>query len=195
MTVETGQTQAAGNGAARAIVVMPDPLLTRIARPCSWLDDRTLAVASDLVATMRSHAGCVGLAAPQIGELLRVIVVDVTAHPRAVMAHGELILLNPEVVMSTGTQMGREGCLSLPGLTANVRRAARVVITGLSTEGEEILLDTQGFEARVLQHELDHLDGILIHDRVETFADLFPRGHATRQHAHGRPPAALTPPR
>jgi len=83
-------------------------------------------VAADLLDTMRSHAGCVGLAAPQLGELVRMVVVDVSEHPKATSSNGELVLCNPAVVREAGAEVAREGCLSIPDLTANVRRATEI---------------------------------------------------------------------
>jgi peptide deformylase len=124
-------------------------------------------VAQDLVDTMRSFPGCVGLAAPQIGELVRVAVVDCSGHPRAVDPNGLMVLVNPRLTSVEGSELGREGCLSIPDLTGNVRRATAVEIDGNRSVG---------FEARCVQHELDHLDGILFLDRVESLAhDLFVR--------------------
>jgi peptide deformylase len=144
---------------------------------------------ADLLATMRSNVGCVGLAAPQIGALARVVVVDVTADPRASDAHGIILLVNPEIVFAAGAQGGLEGCLSLPGLTASIRRAANVVVAGLSIRGEDVLIEARGYEARVLQHELDHLDGVLIHDRVESLADLSPHTQPFRRPSSDEDPA------
>jgi peptide deformylase len=116
---------------------------------------------------MHSFPGCVGLAAPQIGELVRVAVVDCSEHPRAVDPNGLMVLVNPRITWSEGAELGREGCLSIPELTGNVRRAT-------SLEIDRKL--SVGFEARCIQHELDHLDGILFLDRVESLAhDLFVR--------------------
>jgi len=124
-------------------------------------------VARDLIDTMRSFPGCVGLAAPQIGELVRVAVVDCSEHPRAVDPNGLMVLLNPRITWSEGAELAREGCLSIPELTGNVRRATSLEIDGKLSVG---------FEARCIQHELDHLDGILFLDRVESLAhDLFVR--------------------
>jgi peptide deformylase len=124
-------------------------------------------VARDLLDTMRSFPGCVGLAAPQIGELVRVAVIDCSEHPRAVDPNGLMVLVNPRITWSQGAELGREGCLSIPELTGNVRRA-----TSLEIDGKPSV----GFEARCIQHELDHLDGILFLDRVESLAhDLFVR--------------------
>src|SRR5262245_65597872 len=114
---------------------------------------------------MRSFPGCVGVAAPQIAELVRVVVVDVSEHRKATTSHGLLVLANPVVVESSGDELGREGCLSIPDLTANVRRATRIRVEAVTPEGEEVAIDTEGFEARALLHELDHLDGVLFLDR------------------------------
>jgi len=124
-------------------------------------------VAQDLIDTMRSFPGCVGIAAPQIGELVRVAVVDCTDHPRAENPNGLMVLVNPRITSSGGDELGREGCLSIPELTGNVRRASALEIDGKQSVG---------FEARCIQHELDHLDGVLFLDRVESLAhDLFVR--------------------
>jgi len=189
MSIEAAPVHDGPIGVPRPVLVCPDLLLRRVARPCLEIDSRVAVLAADLLATVRSHPGCVGLAAPQIGALARVVAVDVTADPRASDAHGTLLLVNPEIVLSSGSQPGREGCLSLPGLTASIRRAARVVIAGLSIRGEDVLIEARGFEARVLQHELDHLDGVLIHDRVESIADLFARTQPFQQLPSDEDPA------
>jgi peptide deformylase len=133
-------------------------------------------VAADLLATMRSHPGCVGLAAPQVGEPVRVIVVDVSGHRRVRRSHGELVLLNPRVAFARGGEVAREGCLSIPELTANVRRATDVVIEATDLTGARRYIGTSGFEARCLLHEVDHLDGVLFLDRVDSLSrDVFRR--------------------
>jgi peptide deformylase len=125
---------------------------------------------------MRSFPRCVGIAAPQLGELVRMVVVDVTDHPKATACHGELVLVNPRVVDSAGAVVAREGCLSIPDLTANVRRATHATIEALDPAGERRVVETEGFEARCLLHELDHLDGILFLDRVASLSrDVFRR--------------------
>ena len=125
---------------------------------------------------MRGFTGCVGLAAPQIGEEVRIVVVDVTDHRRATVAHGLLALVNPVVADARGAEVAREGCLSIPDLTANVRRATAVVIEGTTPAGAPIRLETEGFEARCLLHEIDHLDGVLFLDRVDSLKrDVFRR--------------------
>jgi peptide deformylase len=151
----------------REVLLHPHPLLTRPAEPATDPD----AVIADLLDTMRSFGHCVGIAAPQIGESVRVAVVDVTGHRKATSSHGELILVNPVITASSGSEVGREGCLSIPELTGNVRRATLVTV-----EAEGVRVDAEGFEARALQHEIDHLDGLLFLDRVESLeADVFRR--------------------
>jgi peptide deformylase len=159
------------------VLLYPHPVLKERCRPLEVASDRELVrrVAADLLDTMRSHPRCVGLAAPQIGAPVRLVAVDVSGHPKAAGSHGLLVLVNPAVVRAEGDELGREGCLSVPDLTANVRRATLVGIEALSAEGEQISIEASGFEARVLQHELDHLDGILFLDRVASKQDLFRR--------------------
>jgi peptide deformylase len=126
---------------------------------------------------MRAHPGCVGLAAPQLGELVRLVVVDVSEHPKAPPGHhGELVLVNPRVTRGDGAHVAREGCLSIPHLTANVRRATAIVVAARTPDGEPVEIEAEGFEARCLLHEIDHLDGILFLDRVDSLAtDVFRR--------------------
>jgi peptide deformylase len=161
--------------AVRDVLRYPHPALKSA---CDEIDPGAAAerVAADLLDTMRSHARCTGLAAPQLGELVRLIAVDVTDHPRATAAHGLLVVLNPRVVSEEGAEVAREGCLSIPHLTANVRRATRIALESTTPSGQEVSLETEGFEARCLLHEIDHLDGILFLDRVDSLArDVFRR--------------------
>jgi peptide deformylase len=140
------------------------------------VDDDARAVAQDLLDTMHAHERCVGIAANQIGSLARCVVVDVTGHAKAKTCHGLIVLFDPEVVSAEGAEVAREGCLSLPDLTANVRRATNVVVRGLGPDGDEIRIETDAFEARALLHEIDHLDGVLFLDRVASLAtDVFRR--------------------
>ncbi|MGH2735370.1 MAG: peptide deformylase [Actinomycetota bacterium] len=131
---------------------------------------------ADLVDTMRASPACVGLAAPQIGVARRAIVVDVSGHPKTGTCHGLVVLIDPVVLESSGREVAREGCMSVPDLTANVARAASVVIQGLDQHGHDRVIATDGFEARAFQHEVDHLNGLLILDRVASLAtDVFRR--------------------
>lgn len=162
--------------AVRDVRLYPDPVLKQVAVPVGEIDDEARALARDLVDTMRSQERCVGLAANQIGVLRRCVAVDVTGHPKAVSCHGLLVLFDPEVVGQEGGEVGREGCLSIPDLTANVRRATRIVVRGRDPEGVERVVTADAFEARALLHEIDHLDGVLFLDRVASLeTDVFRR--------------------
>jgi peptide deformylase len=162
----------------REVLRFPHPALKRLAEPVHP-DGIALAaaLAADLRDTMRSFPGCVGIAANQIGELWRVVVVDLSEHPKAEGAnHGLLELVNPRITASDGSEVGREGCLSIPDYTANVRRAELITLEALDPSGEHVTIDSAGFEARCLQHELDHLDGLLFLDRVDSLkTDVFRR--------------------
>jgi peptide deformylase len=159
----------------RPVLIYPDPLLKTLSAPVDQIDQDLRAKAVDLLETMRSHPRCVGLSAPQIGVAIRLIAVDVTEHPKATVCHGPMVIVNPTVVAAEATEIGREGCLSLPSITADIRRAVRIFVKGYTLMGEEVGAETSGFEARAIQHEVDHLDGILILDRVASPAEIFPR--------------------
>ena len=159
----------------REVLRYPHPSLKAVARELEPGPEAE-RVAADLVDTMRSFGHCVGLAAPQLDELVRLVAVDVTGHPKATASHGLLVLVNPRVVSETGAEVSREGCLSLPHLTANVRRATSIAVEALDPVGADVRVETEGFEARCLLHEIDHLDGILFLDRVDSLAtDVFRR--------------------
>lgn len=159
----------------RPVLVYPNEILKRRAASCGDLDRSVLDVAQDLFETMQHHPRCVGLAAPQIGVSLRIIAVDVTGHPKATTSHGPLIVIDPVVVASDGEEVAREGCLSLPDITANVKRATRIFLSGMTIDGRQIQAEASGFEARALLHEIDHLDGVLILDRVMSPSEIFSR--------------------
>ncbi len=160
----------------RDIRIYPDPVLKQIAAPIGELDDEARGLARDLVDTMRSHDRCVGVAANQIGTLRRCVVVDVTGHRKAQSCHGLIVLFDPEVVRSAGSDIAREGCLSLPDLTANIKRATSILVRGRDVAGQACEIEADAFEARALLHEIDHLDGILFLDRVTSLAtDVFRR--------------------
>jgi peptide deformylase len=163
--------------AVREVLRVPHPLLKQPARALgAGEEDEIARVAGDLLDTMRSHPRCVGIAAPQLGELVRMIAVDCSEHPKVERPNGLLVLVNPRLVETEGAEVAREGCLSIPELTANVRRATRIVVEGLRPDGTAQTVESRGFEARCLQHELDHLDGILFLDRVDSLAtDVFRR--------------------
>jgi peptide deformylase len=114
---------------------------------------------STMVKVMHENKG-IGLAAPQIGLLKRIIVADVGSR------EGLIVLINPQILSSDGKEVMEEGCLSLPGVYLEVKRAARILVKGMNEKGLEAELELAGLLARVVQHEVDHLDGILIIDRV-----------------------------
>jgi peptide deformylase len=153
----------------------PAPPLKRPAATAGRVTAELRELARDLVETMRAGPATVGLAAPQIGVEVRVFALDVTGHRKARTSKGLVVLFDPKLVYTEGEETAREGCLSVPELTADVRRATRVRIEGVSPEGERRELEMEGFEARAAQHELDHLDGLLILDRVDSASSLFPR--------------------
>lgn len=160
--------------AVHPVYRLPEPVLKLRAEEVGEDRDETLIEA--LVDTMRAAPACVGLAAPQIGVSRRAIAVDVSGHPKATVNHGLVVLIDPVIVEMSGREVGREGCMSVPDLTANVARATQIVVGGLTPNGEERIIGTEGFEARAFQHEIDHLDGLLILDRVASLAtDVFRR--------------------
>ena len=163
--------------AVREVLRYPHPSLKQKARELGTDDAGLIAeVAGDLVDTMASFGHCVGLAAPQLDHLVRMVVVDVTGHKKATTQNGLLVLVNPVVVGAEGAEVGREGCLSIPHLTANVRRATAIRVDAQSPDGETLSIESESFEARCLLHEIDHLDGLLFLDRVDSLAsDVFRR--------------------
>jgi peptide deformylase len=160
------------------ILLFPDPVLKEKSAPVEGVTAEVSALISDLVETMRSSPGGVGISAPQVGELRRIIVVDVSAHRRGGQEqnHGLLVLVNPEILAMGGKQVVREGCMSIPDYTANVQRAQWVLVDALDGNGNRRIVESLGFEAVAIQHEMDHLDGILFLDRVVSVkTDLFRR--------------------
>jgi peptide deformylase len=164
--------------AVRPILLYPDPILKQICSPADWGSEQTQQLCQDLCDTVAASPG-VGLAAPQIGVALRAIVVDVTPkHP----GHGLLLLLNPRLLSSQGSVNGREGCLSIPEYTANVTRKGSIRVAATDRHGQPIDIHCEGFEAICLQHELDHLEGILFLDRVSSLkTDVFRRKGVARR--------------
>lgn len=154
-------------GRVLPVVTAPDPVLSRQGAVVDPTDPEIVQLAADLVATMRVSPGCVGLAAPQVGVSAKVFCVDVTEHPKARTTHGTFVLCNAEVVSSSRNEKAREGCMSVPDLTGDVKRASRIVVRGQEPgTGAEVVIETDAFEARALQHEIDHCEGLLFLDRV-----------------------------
>lgn len=146
----------------RPIRLYPDPILRQKTAPITRFD----AALAELVETLREtmyDAPGVGLAAPQIGEAARVAVVDVDPRGPASRLH---VLVNPQIVASAGELVDSEGCLSIPDFTEKVSRPERVRVAAQSASGEPFEIEAEGFFARALCHEIDHLDGILFIDRL-----------------------------
>ena len=163
-------------GRVLTVVRAPDPVL---ARPGATVDPtipETVQLAADLLATMRVSPGCVGLAAPQVGVSAKVFCVDVTRHPKTRTVHGAFVLCNAEVLSASRSEKAREGCMSVPDLTCDVKRATRIVVRGQEPgSGAEVTIETDAFEARALQHEIDHCEGLLFLDRAAGAHAIHPR--------------------
>jgi peptide deformylase len=168
--------------AVRPVILYPDTRLKQLCPAVNDVNDDLRAVVQDLIETMDAGPPrTVGIAAPQIGEMTRVAVVDVSRNPKYPSHHGLLVLINPVIVAQQGEQLFREGCLSIPQFTANIRRAQAVTVEALDQAGTSFQIEAEGFEAVVLQHEIDHLDGILFLDRVSNVkSDLFARKEKTK---------------
>lgn len=160
--------------AVRPILLHPDPLLRRASAPCGAVDDSVRSLVADLEETLESKVG-VGIAAPQIGVLRRVVIVDTSRKPGE-PSHGRLVLVDPVIHQRLGETVFREGCLSIPSHLGRVRRARGVLVAALDRAGRPFALFADGLESVAIQHEVDHLDGVLFIDRVENpRTDLFRR--------------------
>ncbi len=155
--------------ALREILVVPHPILRQKSKKVAKVTPAVQKLLDELTETMRKAPG-VGLAAPQIGVLQRVIVVEVKKdeeHPD--WQYGFYPVVNPEIIrLSSETEEGSEGCLSIPGYVGDVERAAAVEVKGWDRHGKSIKVKARGFLARVFQHEIDHLDGVLYLDRLKS---------------------------
>ena len=149
------------------IRTVPDPVLRQKARRVKSIDGSIRKLVDDMLETMRAACG-VGLAAPQVGMPLRVIVIRMPEEEE------EIVLINPQVVRRTGEIVGVEGCLSIPGYIADVSRAAKVTVKGLDRHGQETRIKGEELLARALQHEIDHLNGVLYTDYLESMDELRP---------------------
>ncbi|MCT4565066.1 MAG: peptide deformylase [Maledivibacter sp.] len=143
--------------AIRNIRTDEDPILRKDSRVVDKIDDRIKQLLDDMIDTMY-HENGVGLAAPQIGILKRIIVIDV--------GEGIIELINPELLDQNGSQIDVEGCLSIPNRTGTVERPMFVKVKGLNREGKEIIIEGEELLARALCHEIDHLNGVLFIDKI-----------------------------
>ncbi len=171
--------------AVRRVVTYPGRVLKGLTGPVGEIGPRERQLAQDLVDTMYDSPGCVGLAAPQLGVASRAFAMDVSVMRKPPPGnHGLVVLFDPELVLATGSELAREGCMSVPDFTCDIRRATEVVVRGTTPEGEVRVVEAGGFEARAFQHELDHLDGLLVLDRVAARSDVFPRKRRAKKGEH-----------
>jgi len=167
--------------AVRDILTAEYSVLRQKAKKVKRVDASTQKLIDDMFESMHAANG-LGLAAPQVGVSLRVLVIELPKDeedpgprpPRRASDGSEPIaLVNPEIVKAEGEQFGEEGCLSIPGYVGMVRRAMKVTVKGLNRKGKEVRVKGEGLLARALQHEIDHLDGVLFTDRLEKPEDLY----------------------
>lgn len=151
------------------IVLNPDPVLRRKAKPVQKVNAAIRQLLDDMAETMYDAPG-IGLAAPQVGVSKRVIVCDVQVKD----GPGLLKLVNPEIIQKEGSITWNEGCLSIPGYVGDVERAARVKVTALNEYGHKVWIDAEGLLAVCLQHEIDHLDGVLYIDVAANIREVEP---------------------
>lgn len=166
--------------AVRPVLRYPHPVLKARAEEIAPGPEAD-ALVQDLLDTMRAGPACVGLAAPQIGVSAQAFCLDVSQHRRARSTHGLIVMLNPIIIARKGRAVMREGCMSLPDITANVARSDEIIVVGVDPENRPVMLEPDGFEARAFQHEIDHLAGTLFLDRVSSLSsDVFPRKRYAR---------------
>ena len=158
--------------AIREILSSEYPVLRQKAKKVKRVDASTQKLIDDMFESMHAAHG-LGLAAPQIGVSLRVLVIEMPQDEEDPRSGEQIVLINPEIVKMDGEQFGEEACLSIPGYVGMIRRAIRVTVKGLNAKGKEIRVKGDDMLARALQHEIDHLDGILFTDRLEKSEDLF----------------------
>lgn len=147
------------------IRTLPDPVLRQKAKRVRTTDSSIQKLVSDMLETMHADAGRVGLAAPQVGISLRVLVIGIPEEE-------DIVLINPEIVKRKGERLIDEGCLSVPGYFGQVKRAESITAKGRDQNGKEIRIKAEGLLAQVLEHEIDHLNGILYFDHLEDMEQL-----------------------
>jgi len=158
------------------IVLYPDKVLrTQTQDVVDFFSEDFLSLVANLQNTMDSYEHCVGLAANQIGSNLNVFVADASKNKKAESKYGNILVVNAKILLQEGMEVGREGCMSVPDLTGNVHRARHIELMGQNEFGETITLKAFDFEARVFQHEIDHLNGKVFLDRVHSSRDVFSR--------------------
>lgn len=144
------------------VLTYPDPVLKQVCEPIEEINSEIETLISNMVETMYEDDG-VGLAAPQVGHSIRLITLDQTGpNERAELR----VILNPEIIEHQGTVDSRESCLSVPAFSVTIKRHEKVIVTGLNEKGKKVKIEADGLLAIILQHEIDHLDGITIVDRA-----------------------------
>lgn len=162
--------------AARNIVKYPNQILKTPCAVVEQIDEWVCELVNDLVDTMLAGPGSVGVAAPQIGVSLRVCVIDVSKNRFGKENnHGLLLMINPEIVSRSGSAVMREGCMSVPDYTGDVERSTELTLRYTEPDGTVREFEASGFEAVAIQHEMDHLDGMLFLDRISSKTGLFRR--------------------
>ena len=151
--------------AVKEVLVVNHPVLREKAREVKKITREVKTLCRDMLETMHAAPG-VGLAANQVGALHRVVVIELPEEEDEPLSGRPFCLINPEIVEASGSQIGQEGCLSVPGYVGEVERFETVLVKALSINGRPVKLNARGFLARVLQHEIDHLDGVLYIDRL-----------------------------
>ncbi len=160
----------------RSIIVLPDARLRQVSQAITTFDQHLVEQFANMETAMRSGPGGVGIAAPQLGDNRRMVVVDCTVARHSCRNHGLLHLVNPGIIEHSDDEiLGREGCLSVPDWVGMVSRARMIHLKYQDMQGKTHEMEASGFEARVIQHEVDHLDGILFIDRVVSTHDLVRR--------------------
>ncbi|MGV6809126.1 MAG: peptide deformylase [bacterium] len=150
----------------RDILRYPDPRLKTVSTKVDVFDEAFQQLVDDLEETRLAGPGAVGIAAPQTAWFQRVVIIDVSKTKKPVPNHGHLVLVNPEITQWDNYDIGREGCLSVPDYTGNVIRAKQIILSAQNRYGETQQYEMTDFEARAVQHEIDHLDGLVFLDRV-----------------------------
>ena len=148
------------------IRILPDPVLKQKAKRVRTIDSSIKKLIRDMLETMRDDPGRAGLAAPQVGVSLRVIVIGMPEEEE------DIVLVNPKIVRKTGERWLNEGCLSVPGYAGEIKRAESVTAKGLDQNGKEVRIKADGLLAQALEHEIDHLNGMIYIDRLESMDNL-----------------------
>ena len=165
----------------------PDPVLTKKAKKIKNIDQEIQKLIDDMIETMYAAPG-VGLAAPQVGHSLRLAVFDSSVKEEEGLL---TVMINPEIIEKNGEIIMKEGCLSVPGLEAEIKRSEQVKVIGLDRNGHTVTIEATGFLARVIQHEMDHLEGILLLDRISLLKrNIYKRRFVKKQREEAKEQAA-----